>query len=81
MTSISQHIPQSPDNQETSPEEKSQASLTTQGVTRRPIWEVIVEIGEQIPDKEWIKVPSDASTNYKHYLYGTPKKNERSSGP
>ena len=64
MTSISQHIPQSLDNQETSPEEKSQASLTAQGVTRRPIWEVIVEIGEQIPDEEWVKVPADASTTY-----------------
>jgi len=75
MPTTPQHIFQSPDNQETSPKEKSQASLTAQGVTRRPIWEVIVEIGEQIPDEEWVKVPSDASTNYKHYLYGTPQKN------
>jgi hypothetical protein len=74
MPTTPQHIPQSLDNQETSPEEKSQASLTAQGVTRRPIWEVIVEIGEQIPDEEWAKVPTDASINYKHYLYGTPKK-------
>ena len=76
MPTTPQHILQSPDNQETSPEEKLQASLAAQNViTRRPIWEVIVEIGEQIPDEEWAKVPSDASTNYKHYLYGIPKKN------
>ena len=75
MPTTPQHIPHSLDPQETSPEEKPQAILTAQSVTRRPIWEVIVEIGEQIPDEEWVKVPSDASTNYKPYLYGTPKKN------
>ena len=75
MPTTPQHIPHSLDNQEPSPEEKPQASLTAQSVTRRPIWEVIVEIGEQISDEEWAKVPSDASINYKHYLYGTPKKN------
>jgi hypothetical protein len=37
---------------------------------RRPIWQVIVEIGEEIPDEEWEKVPPDASINYKQYLYG-----------
>lgn len=36
-----------------------------------PIWKVIVELGEQIPDEEWAKVPPDASMNYKQYLYGT----------
>lgn len=45
-----------------------------QGNTNRPIWEVVVEIGARIPNEEWEKVPSDASINYKHYLYGTPKK-------
>ena len=75
MTTTPQHISQSPGDQETSTEEKPQAILTGQSVTRRPIWEVIAEIGEQIPDEEWANVPSDASINYKHYLYGTPKKN------
>ncbi len=40
---------------------------------KRPIWEVITEIGSQIADEDWAKVPDDASINYKHYLYGTPK--------
>jgi hypothetical protein len=44
-------------------------------VAQRPIWEVIVELGEQIPDEEWATVPSDASIKYEHYLYGAPKKN------
>ncbi len=74
MTTIPQHISQSPNDQETNTEEKPQAILTAQSVTRRPFWEVIAEIGEQIPDKEWVNVPADASINYKHYLYGTPKK-------
>ena len=42
--------------------------------SRRPIWQVIVELGEQIPDEEWEKVPPDASMNYKQYLYGTERK-------
>jgi hypothetical protein len=33
-----------------------------------------VEIGAQIPDEVWATVPDDASINYKHYLYGAPKK-------
>jgi hypothetical protein len=41
---------------------------------KRPIWEVIVEIGAQIPDEVWATVPDDASIHYKHYLYGAPKK-------
>jgi hypothetical protein len=43
-------------------------------VQKRPIWEVIAEIGAQIPDEVWATVPDDASINYKHYLYGAPKK-------
>ena len=48
---------------------------TTKSVAKRPIWEVVVEIGAQIPDEEWAKVPNDASINYNHYLYGAAKKN------
>lgn len=69
------HMPNSIDPEETSSGEKSPTTLTTQNVVQRPIWEVIVEIGEQIPNEERAKVPSDASVNYKHYLYGMLKKN------
>ena len=41
---------------------------------KRQIWEIVSEIGVQIPNEEWAKVPSDASINYKHYLYGSAKK-------
>ncbi len=40
----------------------------------RPIWEVIAEISNEIPDEEWEKLPSDGSVNHDHYLYGAPKK-------
>ena len=44
-------------------------------VPKRPIWELVVELGAQIPEAEWAKVPDDASINFKHYLYGAPKHN------
>lgn len=42
----------------------------------RPIWEVIVEIGASVPPEEWDKVPRDLSKNLKHYLYGSPRREE-----
>jgi hypothetical protein len=39
----------------------------------RPIWEVAVEIGAGVPEKEWAKVPKDGAKNLRHYLYGAPK--------
>lgn len=42
----------------------------------RPIWETVAELGSQISDDEWDKVPDDSSVNYKHYLYGAPAKHE-----
>jgi len=75
MPKTPQHLLQSLDHQDTSSEKKLHTILTVQSVAQRPIWEVIVEIGEQIPGEEWANVPFDASINYKYYLYGTPKKN------
>ena len=40
----------------------------------KPLWEVIAEIARSVPDQEWAKIPSDASYQLDHYLYGTPKK-------
>ena len=42
---------------------------------QKPIWKVIADIGKQIPLTTWGKVPDDASINFKHYLYGKPKRN------
>ena len=54
--------------------ESDQEFSSSPDKVKRPIWEIVSEIGVQIPDEEWAKVPSDASINYKHYLYGSAKK-------
>jgi len=41
---------------------------------QRPIWETVAELGSQISDDDWEKVPDDSSINYKHHLYGAPAK-------
>lgn len=44
--------------------------------SRRPIWEVLIELGATVPDSEWAKVPTDLAKNLDHYLYGAPKQEE-----
>ena len=39
----------------------------------RPFWEIIAELGEQIPAEDRSSVPHDGGKNYKRCLYGTPK--------
>ncbi len=34
-----------------------------------PFWRMVVELGAQIPDEEWAKIPDDASINLDRYLY------------
>ncbi len=41
---------------------------------RRTLWEMWKEKLKDIPEKEWDNVPTDASINLDHYLYGAPKK-------
>ena len=43
--------------------------------SQEPIWQIVADIGSQIPLAKWDKVPDDASINFKHYLYGEPKRN------
>ena len=40
----------------------------------KPIWEIAAEIGSEIPSEEKARLPRDGSINYKHYLYGAPKR-------
>ena len=40
---------------------------------RRPLLDEIREMYEDVPDSEWERLPSDASENLDHYLYGAPK--------
>lgn len=46
------------------------------GVVRegKPIWEVIRELGETIPEEERARIPVDGSLNIDHYLYGAPRR-------
>ncbi|HXG86222.1 MAG TPA: hypothetical protein VNI84_19535 [Pyrinomonadaceae bacterium] len=41
---------------------------------RRTLWEIWKEHLKDIPEEELDKIPSDASVNLDHYLYGAPKK-------
>ncbi|HBE32488.1 MAG TPA: hypothetical protein DD990_14505 [Cyanobacteria bacterium UBA11368] len=41
--------------------------------TVKPFWEKIVEIGAQVPESEWAKLPRDLASNFEHYMYGSPK--------
>jgi hypothetical protein len=74
MTTQRQNVPTS--QQHSTPEagEPMCDGLGVPTAQKRPIWEVIVAIGAQIPDEVWATIPDDASINYKHYLYGAPKK-------
>ena len=51
----------------------SRARAARRPASPRPIWEVIEKIGASVPKEEWAKVPTDASKNLDHYLYGHPK--------
>ena len=74
MTTQRQNMPASQHNPIPEPVEPTCDGPGVHTAQERPIWEVIVEIGAQIPDEVWATVPDDASINYKHYLYGAPKK-------
>ena len=39
----------------------------------RSIWELVREISASVPPEEWERMPTDASINLDHYLYGGPK--------
>ena len=40
------------------------------------IWERLEAIANSIPEEELAKIPTDFSANYKHHLYGWPKREE-----
>jgi hypothetical protein len=39
----------------------------------RPIWEVMLDNMEGIPQEEFAKLPRDGASEHDHYLYGHPK--------
>lgn len=42
----------------------------------RPIWKVISDLGTEIPESEWERVPTDLARNLDHYLYGRKQEGE-----
>jgi len=75
MTAIPENIQRSRNKKAIDSTDHAQSIPAMQHHLEPPLWEIIVEIGSQIPGKEWEKVPDDASINLKHYLYGDAKKN------
>ena len=45
----------------------------------RPIWEIILELSAELSDGEWREQPTDGAMNYRHYLYGQPKRDYQDS--
>ncbi len=41
-----------------------------------PAWKRVVQLGNEIPEDELLKIPTDFSRNLEHYLYGSPKEEE-----
>jgi hypothetical protein len=41
---------------------------------RRSLLDIWQEISKDVPQEEFDKIPTDASVNLDHYLYGVPKK-------
>lgn len=74
MTTKGQNVPTSQHTPKPEAVESTCSGLGVHTAQKRPIWEVIAEISAQIPDEVWATIPDDASINYKHYLYGAPKK-------
>jgi hypothetical protein len=38
-----------------------------------PIEDILMDIGREVPESEWAKLPEDLTSNLDHYIYGTPK--------
>lgn len=43
------------------------------------IWERLAAIADSIPEEELAKIPPDFSANYKRYMYGWPKREEKAA--
>ena len=39
----------------------------------RPIWDVINELGQTIPEEELEQLPIDGASEHDHYIYGSQK--------
>ena len=53
--------------------------LIEQAQDDRPIWEIITELSAELSDDDWREQPTDGAMNYRHYLYGQPKREVQKS--
>ena len=51
----------------------SQHDLSKRKKEDKPVWEMILEVMERVPKEEINKLPTDASEQHDHYIYGIPK--------
>lgn len=42
----------------------------------KPFWQRIMEMGAEVPDEEWQKLPRDFVRNFEHYMYGAPREED-----
>jgi hypothetical protein len=54
--------------------DETKAKTGEQRSASRPLWEVIADTNAELPPNTWDDVPTDASLNLDHYLYGAPKR-------
>lgn len=52
---------------------KPSSPVIEQILDDRPIWEIILGSGPDIPPEERAAAPHDGARNYEHYLYGLSK--------
>ena len=44
---------------------------------KKKIWEKIAEMREKLPKNAFDEIPTDGSLNHDHYLYGSPKREQK----
>jgi hypothetical protein len=59
------------------PVEPVEPFVLSEADRKRPVWEVIAERVQAIPEEELNKIPHDGAENHDHYLYGAPKKRRK----
>lgn len=57
------------------PVEPVEPFVLSEADRKRPIWEVIAERAQRIPEADLARIPHDGAENHDHYLYGARKRN------
>lgn len=45
------------------------------------LWEMVQECVKDVPPEAWDEVPTDGALNHDHYLYGAPKRYDKTGAP